>query len=188
MKTHEICQGVISNFHKPLNAGASHEVTWKQMFSIDAIVEQFKHLNINRESSNVSLLQHNAVVPYSMQNQEHNALVLYKRDGTVVPFEGWFDPIKKRRPRPKVDLDEETNRVWKLLLENINSQGIDGTDEEKAKWWEEERRVFRGRADSFIARMHLVQGTNTRSCSKILSKGLFNIFLFKNVHSTLLFN
>lgn len=43
---------------------------------------------------------------------------------------------------------------------NINSDGIDGTDEEKIKWWEEERKVFRGRADSFIARMHLVQGTN----------------------------
>lgn len=95
-----------------------------------------------------------------MQYQDHSALVLYKRDGTVVPYEGWFAPIKKRRPRPKVDLDEETNRVWTLLMGNINSEGIDGTDEGKAKWWEEERRVFRGRADSFIARMHLVQGTN----------------------------
>ncbi|XP_023928323.1 DNA glycosylase/AP lyase ROS1 isoform X2 [Quercus suber] len=163
-------------------SGASHEVTWKQMFSIDAIVEQFKHLNINRESSNVSLLQHNAVVPYSMQNQEHNALVLYKRDGTVVPFEGWFDPIKKRRPRPKVDLDEETNRVWKLLLENINSQGIDGTDEEKAKWWEEERRVFRGRADSFIARMHLVQGDRRFSQWKgSVLDSVVGVFLTQNV-------
>ncbi|GMP96529.1 hypothetical protein CsSME_00045143 [Camellia sinensis var. sinensis] len=27
------------------------------------------------------------------------------------------------------------------------------------KWWEEERKVFCGRADSFIALMHLVQGT-----------------------------
>lgn len=38
-------------------------------------------------------------------------------------------------------------------------KGIDGTDADKAKWWEEERNVFRGRVDSFIARMHLIQGT-----------------------------
>lgn len=119
------------------------------------IVEQFKHLDINRESSGIAYQDQNAIVPYDIRNEEQNAIVLYGRDGTIVPFGG---TIRKRRPRPKVELDEETTRVWKLLLENINSEGIDGTDEEKAKWWEEERRVFRGRADSFIARMHLVQG------------------------------
>jgi endonuclease III len=182
LKTHEICHILLSNFHKPINAGAHDEVTWKQMFSIDAMVEQFKHLNINREGSNFAQLQHNAVVPYNTQNQEHNALVLYKRDGTVVPFEGLFDPIKKRRPRPKVDLDDETNRVWKLLLENINNQGIDGTDEEKAKWWEEERRVFRGRADSFIARMHLVQGDRRFSQWKgSVLDSVVGVFLTQNV-------
>ncbi|GMP96512.1 hypothetical protein CsSME_00045140 [Camellia sinensis var. sinensis] len=30
------------------------------------------------------------------------------------------------------------------------------------KWWEEERKVFCGRADSFIALMHLVQGVMHR--------------------------
>ena len=123
------------------------------MFSSDALVEQFNHLYINREGIPIAYQEQNALVPYNMRYQERNAIVLYK-DGTIVPF----GPTKKRRPRPKVDLDEETNRVWKLLLENINSEGIDGTDEEKAKWWEEERGVFHGRADSFIARMHLVQG------------------------------
>lgn len=128
------------------------------MLSVDAIDRQFKCLDINRESS-VPYRERNAIIPFSIRYQEQNALILYRREGTVVPYAGSFDPIKKPRPRPKVDLDDETNRVWKLLLENINSEGIDGTDEEKAKWWEEERNVFRGRADSFIARMHLVQGT-----------------------------
>lgn len=123
------------------------------MCFIDAIVEQLKHLDINKECSNVEYRER-ALVPYIMQKQEHNAIVVYRRDGTIVPF----NPTKKRRPRPKVELDEETGRVWKLLMGNINSEGIDGTDEEKIKWWEEERKVFRGRADSFIARMHLVQG------------------------------
>lgn len=38
------------------------------------------------------------------------------------------------------------------------THGIDGTDEEKAKWWEEDRRVFHGQADTFVARVHFVQG------------------------------
>lgn len=130
------------------------------MPSIDTIIQQLMHLDINRES-NILYQELNAIVPYNMDKEEKNALVVYKRDGTIVPFMDSSSLIKKRRPRPRVDLDEETNRVWKLLLGNINSEGIDGTDEQKAKWWEEERNVFRGRADSFIARMHLVQGTNT---------------------------
>lgn len=88
-------------------------------------------------------------------NKEQNALVLYTSVDTIVPYEA-----TKRKLRAKVALDEETTRVWKLLLDNINSEGVDGLDEEKIKWWEEERTVFQGRADSFIARMHLVQGTN----------------------------
>lgn len=46
---------------------------------------------------------------------EQNALVPYKGDGTLIPY-GGFDFIKKRKPRPKVDLDPETERVWKLLM------------------------------------------------------------------------
>lgn len=144
-------------FTRSLIAGVPPEVACTQILSVDAITDQLKCLNINRENSKFAYQGYNVI--YNTQKQENNALVLYRRDGTVVPFEGSFDPIKKRRPRPKVDLDEETDKVWKLLMDNINSEGIDGTDEQKAKWWEEERRVFQGRADSFIARMHLVQGT-----------------------------
>ncbi|KAL6998136.1 hypothetical protein U1Q18_008263 [Sarracenia purpurea var. burkii] len=120
------------------------DATKKRIPSIDEIVEYIKCLDINRETTQVRYEEQGAIVPY-------------QRDGTIVLFDGPFNPVRKRRPRAKVDLDEETNKVWKLLLESINNEGIDGTDEEKAKWWEEERRVFRGRADSFIARMHLVQ-------------------------------
>lgn len=103
-----------------------------------------------------------AEIIYRMQNlnlgnisreQEQNALVLYRGDGAVVPYE-----IKKRKPRPKVDLDEETTRIWNLLMGKGEKEGDEYMDKKKEKWWEEERRVFRGRADSFIARMHLVQG------------------------------
>jgi len=41
---------------------------------------------------------------------------------------------------------------------DINSHGVDGTEEDKAKWWEN---VFRRRAESLITRMHLDQGDST---------------------------
>ncbi|XP_022767171.1 protein ROS1-like [Durio zibethinus] len=170
---------VLSNQNQfsPKLLGTPPEVIWKQMVSPDALVEQFNQLDINREGNPIAYEEQNALVPYNMRYQEHNAVVLYG-DGTIVPF----GPTKKRRPRPKVDLDEETNRVWKLLLENINSEGIDGTDEETAKWWEEERRVFHGRADSFIARMHLVQGDRRFSPWKgSVVDSVIGVFLTQNV-------
>lgn len=108
--------------------------------SVDEITHRFKDLNINQA-----------------QDQEQYAIVPYKQGGTVVPYEG-FELIKKRKPRPKVDLDPETNRIWNLLMGKEAGEGLEETDKGKEKWWEEERRIFKGRADSFIARMHLVQG------------------------------
>lgn len=142
------------------------EAIQKIIPSPNEIAEQLKRLDINNQ-------EQRSLVPCYFRYEDQNALVVYQGHGTVVPFEGPFDPVRKRKPRPKVDLDEETNKVWKLLLENINSEGVDGTDEEKAKWWEEERRVFRGRADSFIARMHLVQGTSISIISTFVDNNLF---------------
>ncbi|KAM0992745.1 hypothetical protein ACFX2J_008381 [Malus domestica] len=162
-------------------SGVPPQVPFEQLLS--AITEHFKCLDINREnSSRFAYHRYNVKSSYKAQDQEHNALVLYRRDGTVVPFDGSFDPIKKRKARPKVDLDQETDRVWKLLLENINSEGINGTDEEKEKWWEQERKVFRGRADNFISRMHLVQGDRRFSPWKgSVVDSVVGVFLTQNV-------
>ena len=111
---------------------------------------------MNREARDIALHEQNALIPCKQQNQKQNSLIL--GEDTIIPFQGQFDPIKRQHPRPKVDLEAETDRVWKLLMLDINSDGIHGTDEDKAKWWEEEQNVFRGRAESFIAQMHLVQG------------------------------
>uniref|UniRef100_A0A2P2KM68 HhH-GPD domain-containing protein n=1 Tax=Rhizophora mucronata TaxID=61149 RepID=A0A2P2KM68_RHIMU len=149
----------------------------KEMSSIEVIAEQLKHLDLSGEDSDHAYQEQTALVPYSFENEKQNAVVHYERDGTIVPF-----PIKKQRPRPKVDLDEETNRVWKLLMVNINSEGIDGADEEKTKWWEEERNVFRGRANSFIARMHQVQGDRRFSQWKgSVVDSVIGVFLTQNV-------
>ncbi|KAI7734108.1 hypothetical protein M8C21_018907, partial [Ambrosia artemisiifolia] len=66
-------------------------------------------------------------------------------------------PPKKRKMVPKVDLDNETLRVWKLLMENDESEPVEETDKDKEEWWEKQRNIFRGRVDSFIAKMHLIQ-------------------------------
>ncbi|KAJ6699284.1 ROS1 putative-RELATED [Salix purpurea] len=162
--------------------GAHPEEMWKQMFSVDSLVEQLKHLDIKRESNDITFEEQNALVYYNIGDDMRNALVLYKSDGTVVPYDGSFRSIRKRQARPKVDLDQETNRVWKLLMGNINSEGIDGTDDEKAKWWEEERTVFCGRANSFIARMHLVQGDRRFSPWKgSVLDSVIGVFLTQNV-------
>ncbi|KAF8397816.1 hypothetical protein HHK36_016740 [Tetracentron sinense] len=143
------------------------ELIRKYMIPIGELVQRLKHLNING-SSNITA------------REEQNALVPYRGDGKMVPFEGTFDPTKKRKPRPKVDLDPETHRVWKLLMGK--EEGVEGTDKDKEKWWEEERRVFRGRADSFIARMHLVQGDRRFSQWKgSVLDSVVGVFLTQNV-------
>lgn len=91
---------------------------------------------------------------YDENNKDRKALVPFRGNNAIIPFV----PIKKRKPRPKVDLDPETDRLWRLLMGKEGSEASETLDKDKEKWWEDERRVFRGRADSFIARMHLVQG------------------------------
>ncbi|KAL9274092.1 Transcriptional activator DEMETER-like protein [Drosera capensis] len=128
--------------------------------SIDEIICRFQYLNLN---------------------PTEGALVPYKGTGTMVPYEA-FDPIKRRKPRPKVDLDPETDRKWKLLMGKEASNDDEDMDAEKAKRWEEERKVFRGRADSFIARMHLVQGDRRFSRWKgSVVDSVIGVFLTQNV-------
>ncbi|XP_044462295.1 transcriptional activator DEMETER-like isoform X2 [Mangifera indica] len=151
----------------------------KQIYpiSMDEIINKFKALNLNRTSGQVQEQVQNAIVPYNQDGK----IVPYKQDGTIVPYEG-FDFIKKRKPRPKVDLDPETNRIWSLLMGKEGSEGLEGMDEEKEKWWEEERKVFQGRANSFIARMHLVQGDRRFSKWKgSVVDSVIGVFLTQNV-------
>ncbi|WOH00832.1 hypothetical protein DCAR_0520207 [Daucus carota subsp. sativus] len=144
-------------------------------FPVDALVEHLRHLDINAERKQVAYPNVWARSYNTAQYQEQNAIVVYQRDGTLVT-------VKKRKSRPRVDLDDETTRVWKLLLQDINSEGINGTDEEKEKWWEEERRIFDGRANSFIKCMHLIQGDRTFSRWKgSVVDSVVGVFLTQNV-------
>eukprot|EP01018_Ginkgo_biloba_P021887 Gb_09301 [translate_table: standard] len=112
----------------------------------------------------VSSERNGELVPYvgsrDMVSSERNGeLVPYAANRDMVAYEGPFDPLKKRKSRPRVELDNETNRVWRLLMGKASTDDKQAADDEEREWqWEDERRIFKGRVDSFIARMHLVQG------------------------------
>ncbi|KOM46026.1 hypothetical protein LR48_Vigan06g133200 [Vigna angularis] len=52
-------------------------------------------------------------------------------------------------------LDEETSRVWKLLEQE---KGHDENDEMKRKYWENIRKIYQCKVESFIDHMHFIQG------------------------------
>ncbi|CAN0926320.1 DNA glycosylase/AP lyase ROS1 [Linum grandiflorum] len=160
-------------------ASGSLNILSAELFYVDALAEQLKHLHISsRRNPRIACAQRNQLVPYHAVKQKQNAMVIYTGDRKIVPFQ----PPKKKRPRAKVVIDEETLRVFNLLLQDIDSEGVDGTDPAKRKYWEEERRIFRGRADSFIARMHLVQGDRrfTRWKGSVVDS-VVGVFLTQNV-------
>jgi len=78
-------------------------------------------------------------------------LVLYKRrknSGELVLY---------KRPLLKVNVkfDEETLRVWNLLVAESRH---DEKDEHKRRYWEEIREAYHEAVESFLARVHIVQG------------------------------
>ncbi|KAL0417631.1 UNVERIFIED_CONTAM: DNA glycosylase/AP lyase ROS1 [Sesamum radiatum] len=102
--------------------------------------------------------------------------------GALVPSKGKFDPSTRRKPLPKVDLDAETMRVWNLLMENNGTDDTEQEDDDKAKYWKKQREIFDGRVDSFIARMHLIQGDRRFSPWKgSVVDSVVGVFLTQNV-------
>lgn len=136
-------------FHN-VNTGPSDEELWERKLSIDSVTELLKELDITRESSCLPHSRETALVLHEETCKKQKAL--YMKDGSIIPY-----PDEKKY-HTKVQLDEESTRVWKLLMVSIDSEGVDGLDEDKQKWWEEERKMFHERANTFISRMRLVQG------------------------------
>ncbi|XP_058108414.1 protein ROS1A-like [Magnolia sinica] len=140
-------------------------------------VQRMECPGINSSSKLITDQAQNALVPYVGDGK----MVPYE-GGQMVPYEGPFDPTKGRRTRAIVDVDHETERLWNVLMGKADDVGTDAMDADKEKWWEEERRVFRGRADSFIARMHLIQGDRRFSRWKgSVVDSVVGVFLTQNV-------
>lgn len=89
-------------------------------------------------------------------NNHQGALVPYTGVGAMVPY--------KRQPnryRLVVALDPKNTWLWNCFACN-EQLPEDGTfDYETKTWWENERRIFQGHAESFLAKIRLIQGTTT---------------------------
>ncbi|XP_055825799.1 transcriptional activator DEMETER-like isoform X2 [Solanum dulcamara] len=116
---------------------------------------------------------------YKKKTTSNNAgqLVLRNPHGPIIPHKGKDKPREKL---PRVDLDMESERVWEQLIEN---GGIDeDPDTEKNIWWEKQRKIFKGRVASFIARMRLVLGNRTFSQWKgSVVDSVVGVYLTQNV-------
>ncbi|GJN33544.1 hypothetical protein PR202_gb22156 [Eleusine coracana subsp. coracana] len=122
---------------KQAHKGFNSQDTTPSVDPLDAIIQKIKILSINRPDAVAAEIPQNALVPYEGGY------------GALVPFER---KVKKSRSRAKVNIDPVTTLMWNLLMGPDMSDGAEGLDKDKEKWLEEERRVFRGRVDSFIAR------------------------------------
>jgi hypothetical protein len=116
-------------------------------YTVDLIIQKMTRLDINRVIETIPGQPCYALVPYQ-SGVKDGRIVLYD-DGMVK---------KKRKSRAQVDLDPVTSQVWNLLMGKEMKDGMETVNENDEKMMEAEREVFRGRIDSFIARMHLVQG------------------------------
>ncbi|KAI3951865.1 hypothetical protein MKX01_021603 [Papaver californicum] len=165
--------------------GSPNAIKLDDIPSLDQLVQKFYSISINRESTPPIMQEYRSIVPFVRTPaimQEHNAIVPFGRLQGSNSRELVMVEPKKRKPRAKVDLDPETDRVWKLLMGKESDHGVEEADVDKEKWWEEEREVFRGRTVSFIARMHLIQGDRrfTRWKGSVVDS-VIGVFLTQNV-------
>uniref|UniRef100_A0A0E0PN78 HhH-GPD domain-containing protein n=1 Tax=Oryza rufipogon TaxID=4529 RepID=A0A0E0PN78_ORYRU len=151
---------------------------------LQGVTSKFRYFDLNTEQVHKTEMHLYQTMPslssLGATNYLPNALVPYV-GGAVVPYQTQFHLVKKQRPRAKVDLDFETTRVWNLLMGKA-ADPVDGTDVDKERWWKQEREVFQGRANSFIARMRLVQGDRRFSPWKgSVVDSVVGVFLTQNV-------
>ncbi|KAM0023774.1 putative HhH-GPD domain, endonuclease III-like, iron-sulfur cluster loop, DNA glycosylase [Helianthus debilis subsp. tardiflorus] len=79
-------------------------------------------------------------------------------------------PSKKRKMVPKNDESEPVEVE------------VEESDEDTKEWWQRQRNLFRGRVDSFIAKMHVIQGDRRFSPWKgSVTDSVAGVFLTQNV-------
>ncbi|VAH07922.1 unnamed protein product [Triticum turgidum subsp. durum] len=152
---------------------------------LQRVASGLKYLDLNTEPVHTNemypSLTTSAVVPFGATGSLSNSLVPFGSQ-MIFPYEMPLHLVKKQRPRAKVELDFETTRVWNLLMGKATDVPVDGNDVDKEKWWQQEREVFQGRANSFVARMRLIQGDRHFSPWKgSVVDSVVGVFLTQNV-------
>ncbi|RYR43014.1 hypothetical protein Ahy_A08g039443 [Arachis hypogaea] len=89
---------------------------------------------------------------------KNDQLVLYEEglggDRMLVPYKG-HDPNNKKL-RVEVALDEETLRVWNLIMDGKTHED---SDDLKQQQWERERFAYKCKVGVFMIKMHELQGS-----------------------------
>ncbi|XP_073066355.1 protein ROS1A-like [Primulina eburnea] len=150
-----------------------------------------QHLDLKHMFSNLNADEVQGVTDFISQmferlciSEVNNQLVVrdQKSSGAILPYERKFDPSKRRKLLPKVDLDAETLKAWKFLMETDGSEDIGEGDEETKKYWDSVREMISGRIDSFISCMHHIQGDRRFSPWKgSVVDSVIGVFLTQNV-------
>ncbi|XP_073286699.1 DNA glycosylase/AP lyase ROS1-like isoform X2 [Primulina huaijiensis] len=150
-----------------------------------------QHLDLKHMFSNLNADEVQGMTDFISQmferlciSEVNNQLVVrdQKVSGAILPYERKFDPSKRRKLLPKVDLDAETLRVWKLLMETDGSEDIGEGDDETKKNWDSVREMISGRIESFISCMHHIQGDRRFSPWKgSVVDSVIGVFLTQNV-------
>ncbi|XP_075490754.1 LOW QUALITY PROTEIN: DNA glycosylase/AP lyase ROS1-like [Primulina tabacum] len=150
-----------------------------------------QHLDLKHMFSNLNADEVQGMTDFISQmferlciSEVNNQLVVrdQKISGAILSYERKFDPSKRRKLLPKVDLDAETLKVWKLLMETDGSEDIGEGDEETKKYWDSVREMINGRIDSFISCMHHIQGDRRFSPWKgSVVDSVIGVFLTQNV-------
>ncbi|XP_031742557.1 uncharacterized protein LOC101216331 isoform X2 [Cucumis sativus] len=124
------------------------------------------------------------IIPYARKGgkknskHEHNPNSLDGMQGAIVPHPKSLNSTKKKE-FGRVYLEPRDITVWKVLIENDSNSEKEKIDEE---WWENERKVFRGRINAFNAIMHLILGDRRFSPWKgSVVDSVVGVFLTQNV-------
>ncbi|KAK6936157.1 hypothetical protein RJ641_033187 [Dillenia turbinata] len=175
-------QSEMGTFPRIVESNHSKKAGSRKKHKDNVALTDLRGLNVMLPMEIIDIIQR---LEYLTINDGGGELILLNQNkqNTLVPYEGPFDPTKKKQPLPKVVLDQDTIREWNLLMGIESDEGVEQeTSKEKVQWWKEERAVFRGRVDSFIARMHLILGDRRFSPWKgSVLDSVVGVFLTQNV-------
>ncbi|KAH7542034.1 hypothetical protein FEM48_Zijuj02G0030600 [Ziziphus jujuba var. spinosa] len=112
--------------------------------------------------------------------RKKNANISQASDGAIVPHNGQSAVVEQKR-KNKLKYDPRFQQMWKFQLKYLTNES-----EERKKYWESERKIFKGRIDAFTARMHQILGDRRFSPWKgSVLDSVIGVFLTQNVSDSL---
>lgn len=112
-----------------------------------------KNANTPQASNGASVLFNGQCDGEKKKPRKKNADTPQASHGAIVPHNGQSAIVVKKKTRNKLNYDPQFKKMWKFQLEYLTDES-----EERKKFWESERTMFKGRIDAFTARMHQILG------------------------------